>query len=592
MEAFVPAAINKMLLARAMDLVARRPAGSKEAVKDRSGQDAIAIAKALGLHPLPPRTALNIQHVGEQEFEGYRLLRLLYDSRPGLTVPAHLYVPTEFDSPPLVVFLPDDSWDLSTPWVQSAGIGFALAGFALLIVAPLTSPLRGDIGNLVDPQLCLGAPGMGEYVWDAIRGIDCCEGIVKLSTAKTGVVGAGSGGFAAGFVYALDERVTCGAFSSCTGSLENEADIPVELSRLPGILQLGDAADWLSIKAPNPLFLLAPEGEGGSRPGSTERTYSKLKAAYRGFKAESCLRLDVFLGPKDFNRRMRECCYGFFAEALRLEPAKPYIPERKPLTDGAWNPAEGGTLAIDSDELKVQGGGTTTMQDLMRQALLEPHPEEYHPADRMPGWGRYGRVPEIPGAETIRLSDSDALDSILIPSADIRTDLANAVGLSMPEMYAQVLHQALPGGPEGWEQAAIGQHALTSVLASVKTLVAGATPSVAVARVEADGPYASATALFLQALRPEIEVKASHYWSSWTELAADGIVQPQACYLKFPLRRPLKEEESKSSEEDISGVSITEEPLDTAENIQPEVAIDAIPSATTAEEDANAAENQ
>lgn len=592
MEAFVPAAINRMLLARALDLVARRPAGSKEAAKERGAHDAVGIAKSLGLHPIPPRTPLNTQRVGETSYDGYRLLRLLYNSRPGITVPAHLYLPTGLESAPLVVYLLDDEWDLATPWVQSAGIGFALSGFAVLIVAPLTSPSRGDLGDLLDPKLCLGAPATGQYVWDAIRGIDCCEGIPEVSTAKVGVVGAGTGGVAATFVYALEERVACGAFASCTGSLENEPDIPTELSKLPGLLQLGDAADWLSVRAPNALFLLAPEGDGGSRPGATERTYSKLKAAYRGFKAESCLRLDVFLGPKDLNRRMRECCYAFFAEALRLEPSRPYVPEKKPLTDGAWNPAEGGTLPVGSPELQVQGGGTTTMQELMRQALLEPHPEEYHPADRMPGWGRYGRVPEIPGAEIIKLSDTDALDSILIPSADVRADLANAIGLSIPEVYAQILHQALPGGPEGWEQAAIGQHALTSVLASVKTLVAGATPSVNVTRVHADGPFASATALFLQTLRPEIEVSASHYWSSWSEMAEDGMVQPQACYLKFPLRRPLEETTNEPLPNDISAASITEEPLDAAQSVDAEAPIDAKPSATIAEEDANGEENQ
>jgi membrane-associated protease RseP (regulator of RpoE activity) len=82
-----------------------------------------------------------------------------------------------------------------------------------------------------------------------------------------------------------------------------------------------------------------------------------------------------------------------------------------------------------------------------------------------------------------------------------------------------------------------GGDVITSMIASMKTLVAGATPVVSVEEVVAEGPTASMTACFLHRLRPSLTIQTSHSFDSWSSLIEEGsrsLAAPRARYLAWP----------------------------------------------------------
>jgi hypothetical protein len=131
-------------------------------------------------------------------------------------------------------------------------------------------------------------------------------------------------------------------------------------------------------------------------------------------------------------------------------------------------------------------------------------------------------------------------DSIALPINDIDQRLCIYLGLSIPEMLAQWLHLSLPCGPEGWETSRVGGmpgDPLTSMIASVRTLVSSSNPEVAPLKLVATGEVASMTAMFLKLYRPGLEIETTHQFTGWTDalkLNLRQLVQPGARYLEWP----------------------------------------------------------
>jgi len=77
----------------------------------------------LGLDPLPPRTPLNARVTGILERPGYRIEKIVFESRPDFPVTAHLYVPAGPAGRKLPVIVnPHGHWGYkkNEPTVQSA----------------------------------------------------------------------------------------------------------------------------------------------------------------------------------------------------------------------------------------------------------------------------------------------------------------------------------------------------------------------------------------------------------------------------------------------------------------------------------------
>jgi hypothetical protein len=180
---------------------------------------------------------------------------------------------------------------------------------------------------------------------------------------------------------------------------------------------------------------------------------------------------------------------------------------------------------------------------MLATALAEPYPQAYDPSKRLVPWGKYGRLGSIQTGAIVAIHDENIENprepnSIPLPLSALNQRDAIYLGLSPAEVLAQMLHLALPGGPDGYEGTLLATPAISSVIASVKTLVNSTSSAPDAPRmISAEGPVASFAAQILRQYRPGLQIESSHTWSSWHQLLASGIPalsQPSARYLAFP----------------------------------------------------------
>jgi hypothetical protein len=373
--------------------------------------------------------------------------------------------------------------------------------------------------------------------------LDYCESRADIDTTRVGITGASGGGTATMYAFAFDERIKAAAPVCSATSLETWVQNGCFCNHLPGVLEIGDRSDVLALRAPNPICLIGATDDPEFPLGGHQQSYRKLQAIYRLYRADTNVRLEIVEGKHDYNRRMREAMYAFFCEHLLGQPRRGHVPEPIPLTDGHENPYESGTEDARSHELLVtspEDRSTKTFRELLEQTFTEPHPSEFEPQKRLVPWEKFGPLNLTVESGKLILKDGEASDQPgsypMNPNAlDIR--LLIYLGMSPYEFLAQIFHMFLPGKPENWEANVLQGDAITSMIASVKTLVKGTESQEPVVRVEANGPFSSLVARHLGLLRPNLELELSHQPGSWRELYDEqnvGLLQPNARYLKWP----------------------------------------------------------
>jgi dienelactone hydrolase len=247
-----------------------------------------AVARAFGR--MPARTPLRPSLGDAIELEGCAIRALCFESRPGLSVTANLYLPRRGKPPyPAVVGLcghaeVGKAHDLYQSFCQ----GLASKGFMVLIIDPISqgeriqfraADLRRGAGdtrgagarslpglcqghNLMGNQLVLLGDFFGSWrVWDAIRAVDYLVSRSDVDPGRLGVTGNSGGGTLSAYLTALEPRLSMAApscfISSYGANLENEN--PTDAEQIPpGILGSGlDEVDLLLCHAPRPTLILA-----------------------------------------------------------------------------------------------------------------------------------------------------------------------------------------------------------------------------------------------------------------------------------------------------------------------------------------------
>ena len=85
--------VNGFLERKVKAAAALAAPASREEFDRRRADQRRELYRSLGLDPLPPRTPLNARTAGLIERPGYRIEKVVFDSRPDFPVTAHLYVP-------------------------------------------------------------------------------------------------------------------------------------------------------------------------------------------------------------------------------------------------------------------------------------------------------------------------------------------------------------------------------------------------------------------------------------------------------------------------------------------------------------------
>src|SRR5262245_54615262 len=224
----------------------------------------------------PDKTPLNPRIVGKRSGDGFRVEKIVYESRPDHHVTAALYVPDgKPPFPGVLVPCGHSENGKANESYQRICILLAKNGIAALCYDPIGQgeryQLLDDAGKPIVPgsttehslvgvgALLVGRQAASYRIWDGIRSLDYLASRPDIDPTRLGCTGNSGGGTLTAYLMALDERIVAAAPSCYITSLERLfATIgPQDAEQnITGQVAFGmEHADYLTMRAPRPTLV-------------------------------------------------------------------------------------------------------------------------------------------------------------------------------------------------------------------------------------------------------------------------------------------------------------------------------------------------
>jgi len=278
----------------------RERAGLIEAAAIRARQADLRRFMTDRLGGFPDRVPLAARVVGTIQRDGYRIEKVIFDSRPRHRITANLYRPDGPGPFPGVAVSSGHSRTAKTAdYNQRFGIALARVGIAALCYDPIGQGERSQVlsaegapvhaGTTVEHHLVgtgsiLVGRGTATYrAWDGIRALDYLASRDDVDAARLGMTGCSGGGTLTSYVMALDDRVACAAPACYVTTFQRLLDTigPQDAEQvIHGQLRFGlDHPDYLLMRAPRPTLVSATSDDYFDAAG----TWQAVRAAKRVF---------------------------------------------------------------------------------------------------------------------------------------------------------------------------------------------------------------------------------------------------------------------------------------------------------------------
>jgi cephalosporin-C deacetylase-like acetyl esterase len=248
----------------------------------------------------PEKTPLNARVVGQLRGDGFRVEKVIYESRPNHHVTAALYLPDGPGPFPGVLMPMGHSVNgKAAEYAQRGCILLAKNGLAALCYDPIG---QGERRQLLDRQgkpavpsstsehtlvgvgaLLVGQSTATYRIWDGIRSLDYLASRPEIDPKRIGCTGCSGGGTLTSYLMALDDRIAVAAPSCYLTSLERLfATIgPQDAEQnITGQVAFGlDHADYIGLRAPKPTLICAATRDFFDIQG-TWTTFREAKRLY------------------------------------------------------------------------------------------------------------------------------------------------------------------------------------------------------------------------------------------------------------------------------------------------------------------------
>ena len=274
--------------------------------------------------PLEPRV------VGTLQRDGYRVEKVVLQTRPGVLMTANAYVPAGDGRRPAVLCV-HGHWRHAKqePVVQSRCIGLAKLGFFVLMVDAFGAGERGIgkalgeyHGEMVAATLWpTGLALAGLQVYENMRAVDYLQGRPEVDPDQIGVTGASGGGNQTMYVGAIDQRLKCVVPVCSVGTYQaylGAACCMCEVS--PSTLSYTEEAAVLALVAPRALMVVnATKDAFQFSVGEAKKSLAAAGHVFALYEKNDRLRHAVFESRHDYNQAMREAMYGWMSRHLKGE---------------------------------------------------------------------------------------------------------------------------------------------------------------------------------------------------------------------------------------------------------------------------------
>jgi cephalosporin-C deacetylase-like acetyl esterase len=365
-------------------------------------------------------TPLNPRVTGIVERPGYRIEKLVFESRPRLYVTANLYVPAGPGRRPAILSPLGHSVNgKAWPSYQKLFSNLARKGYVVLAYDPFGQGERIEYPGSGPGQSAISGGGTGEHeyagrrlillganfglfrAWDGIRGIDYLLTRAEVDPERIGCCGQSGGATLTQFLAALDSRIRAAVVSE--GNTENLAQADVEppgsaddaeQNIVPALARGIDRADLLFAFAPKPLLVTVTLHDAGHTyspeyVASSRDLIDEYKRAYGLLSAADRVALQATTVSHGYVYEMRRATYAWFNRWFEMKDADDVETSQAVESDA--------TLFVTTTGFVTTSLGGETALSLTRQMA-----ETVRPQPSLSGDGVRTRVRDVLGIEESR----------------------------------------------------------------------------------------------------------------------------------------------------------------------------------------------
>ncbi len=278
------------------------------------------------------------QKLGELARDGYRVEKIVFQTRPGVLMTANAYVPAGDGKRPAVLCV-HGHWRgaKQDPVPQSRCIGLAKLGFFVLAVDAFGAGERGIgtalgeyHGEMVGSTLFpIGLPLSGLQVYENMRAVDYLMTRPEVDGSKLGITGASGGGNQTMYAGAFDERFACvvpvcsvGTYRSYLGAAACVCEI------VPDVTTYTEEWGLLALVAPRALMVInATKDAFQFSVGEAQQSIARAQHVFRLYGQAGKVAHTIFESGHDYGKTMREAMYGWMTLHLKGDGQGNPIPE-------------------------------------------------------------------------------------------------------------------------------------------------------------------------------------------------------------------------------------------------------------------------
>ncbi len=288
--------------------------------------------------PLPEKTPLNIRITGTVQRDGYRVEKMIYESRPGYFVTSALFIPDNLreKAPAILNPIGHSPMSFRRDIYQHTIINLVKKGFIVLAYDPIGQGERLQYydeaaGKSIFPtnhehsypgaQCFIAGYSPAKYfIWDGIRGLDVLLSRPEVDAKRTGMTGISGGGNITAYVAAFDDRILAAApecwITNYNYLFKSEGPQDAE-QNLIGLISNGlDHPDFIELRAPKPTLIMSTTRDFFSIQGARE-TFHEARKAFDALGAKDNLQMTEEDALHSFTKKNREAMYAFFQKHLK-----------------------------------------------------------------------------------------------------------------------------------------------------------------------------------------------------------------------------------------------------------------------------------
>lgn len=304
-----------------------KPPATRAEWEERRQEIRQQLQKAWGPFPARP-CPLEPKLLGVLQRDGYRVEKLLLQTRPGVWMTANAYVPDRPGKHPAILAV-HGHWRGARvdPAVQKRCIGPAKLGYFVLAVDAFGAGERGlgtklgeYHGEMVAATLFpVGLPLSGLQVYENMRAVDYLRSRPEVDGNKIGITGASGGGNQTMYAGAWDERFNAVVPVCSVGNYQAYLGVACCMCEVvPGALRFTEEWGILGLTAPRGLMVVNATKDGIQfSVAEAKKSLAMVAPIYKVFARPDSVRHTIFDWQHDYSQDMRRAMYGWMAKHLK-----------------------------------------------------------------------------------------------------------------------------------------------------------------------------------------------------------------------------------------------------------------------------------